>query len=109
MKKILTAGMVSLLMAVVPATGALAYQGGHRADVSPAQAMRIAERAVGGEAFKAEPDHYRGRRAYTVDVRKARRVVQVDVDARNGKVLHIERDGRRGPVAQQHPHPNHHR
>jgi len=108
MKKILTAGMVSLLMAVVPATGALAYQGGHRDDVSPAQAMRIAERAVGGEAYKAEPDHYRGRRAYTVDVRKAHRVMQVDVDARNGKVLHVERNDRRGPVA-HHPYPDHHR
>jgi len=108
MKKILTAGMIGLLMAVAPATGALAYQGGQRGDVSPAQAMRIAEKAVGGQAYKVEPDQYRGRRAYSVDVRKDRRVVQVDVDARNGKILHTERLGRRGPVAQQ-PRAYHHR
>ncbi|HLU04171.1 MAG TPA: PepSY domain-containing protein [Advenella sp.] len=108
MKKMLTAGMIGLLIAAAPATGALAYQGGHRGDVSPAQAMRIAERAVGGQAYSVEPDHYRGRRAYSVDVRKARRVVQVDVDARNGRILHMERHQRRAPVA-QHPRVYRHR
>lgn len=99
MKKFLTAGLIGLLVAAAPVTQALAYQGGHRSDVSPTQAMRIAERAVGGKAYKVEPEHYQGRRAYSVDVRKARSVVQVEVDARNGKVLSMDRRGAHRPVA----------
>ncbi|ETF00921.1 hypothetical protein W822_19750 [Advenella kashmirensis W13003] len=99
MKKFITASMIGLLVAAAPVTQALAYQGGHRSDVSPAQAMRIAERAVGGKAYKAEPDHYKGRRAYSVDVRQARSLVQVDVDARSGKILHMEREKSHGPYA----------
>lgn len=109
MKKFLTAGIIGLLVAAAPVTQALSYQSGHRSDVSPAQAMRIAEKAVGGKAYSAEPDHYKGRRAYSVDVRKARSVVKVDVDARNGKVLHTTRQApARGPAAHR-PVNQHHR
>lgn len=110
MKKFLTAGMIGLLVAAAPVSQALSYQHGYRGDVSPTQAMRIAERAVGGKAFNAEPDHYQGRRAYSVGVRKARSVVKVEVDARNGRILRTDRQGGpRGHVNNHGPYAKHHR
>ncbi len=109
MKKLLTASMIGLLVAAAPVTQALSYHSGHRSDVSPAQAMRIAEKAVGGKAYRAEPDHYKGRRAYSVDVRHARSVVKVEVDARNGKILNKTRQApARRPIAHR-PVDRHHR
>ena len=95
MKKHISYGLLALMIAATPVSGALAWQKNHHSDsITRSEAMHIAERAVGGRAIGVDSERQHGRRIYEVNVRKARSLVKVEVDARSGRVLGTQRDFR---------------
>ncbi len=95
MKKQLSYSLLGLMIAVAPVSGALAWQkNAHSNSITRSEAMHIAERAVGGRAVGVDSERQHGRRIYEVNVRKARSLVKVDVDARSGRVLGTQREFR---------------
>ena len=62
------------------------------------QAVAAAEQHVGGKATHAEYEHHKGQWVFDVEVVKGASVMDVTVDADNGKVIEVvadkvERDG----------------
>lgn len=62
------------------------------AKISLSQAVAAAEQHAGGQATRAELEHYKGKTAFEVEVVKAGHVSMVTVDATDGKVLAAKAD-----------------
>lgn len=60
--------------------------------VNLGQAVTTAEQQVGGKASHAEFEHHHGRPAFDVEVVKGNRVMDVKVDAVNGRVISARAD-----------------
>lgn len=58
-----------------------------KAKIDLGQAVAAAEQSVGGKASRAEYERYNGQWVFDVEVVKGKSVMDVKVDAMNGKVL----------------------
>jgi len=63
-----------------------------RAGISLVQAVGAAEQHVGGKASRAEYERYKGQGVFDVEVVKGATVMDVKVDAGNGKVIEATAD-----------------
>ena len=87
---------LATLAALVASTAGIAYAATstendafavESAKISITQAITTAEQHVGGKASRAEYEKHKGQWVFDVEVVKAKKVMDVSIDATSGKIL----------------------
>lgn len=100
MKRTLYLATIAALSAAVLASGAYAENSTENdalavanATIDLRQAVATAEQHVGGKASRAEYERHKGQWVFDVEVAKGTSVMDVKVDAANGRIIEATADG----------------